>query len=392
MQVTIIRGRAIDPAVHKICRCLTRNGYSVRLLIWDRQQNLTNTDSFEYRVDKFNLKAPYDKLSAVLFLPFWWMYELYYLLKHHADVIHACDLDTLIPAILAKVLRRTKLCYTVYDFYADNLPTRIPAIIRKVVASVEKYGIGYTDALFLVDEARYIQVEGAEIHNLAYIYNTPPDVHNQSSPVTKSTGSKTENITIFYAGALHEDRGLKQLITAIDDLPDVELVLAGLGSIIDNLEQIPGVNKHKIRYLGWLPYEKVIQYTVGADVLFGFYNPAVLNNRYASPNKLFEAMMCGKPIIVNDNSSMANIVKKEDCGLVVPYGDVDAIKHAILTLKNDPALCRRLGENGRRAYETKYNWKIMEERLLEIYRRLDPVQRQAGATALSEPHTARHRL
>lgn len=260
MQVTIIRGRAIDPAVHKICRCLAQNGYSVRLLVWDRQQNLTDTDSLEYTVDKCNIKAPYDKLSAVLYLPFWWMYELYYLLSP-ADVIHACDFDTLIPAILAKILKKTRLCYTVYDFYTDNLPTRIPAIIRKVVASAEKHGIGYTDALFLVDEARYIQVEGAEIHNLAYIYKTPPDVHNPCSLVTKNTDSKTESITIFYAGALHEDRGLKQVITAIDEVPDVKLILAGVGSITKYLEQIPAEHKCRVRYLGWLPYEKVIRHT-----------------------------------------------------------------------------------------------------------------------------------
>jgi hypothetical protein len=61
-------------------------------------------------------------------------------------------------------------------------------------------------------------------------------------------------------------------------------------------------------------------------------------------------------------------------------------------LKNDPALCKRLGENGRKAYETKYSWKIMEERLLEVYEKLDPEQRRAGAIAHSSSNTARHRL
>lgn len=75
---------------------------------------------------------------------------------------------------------------------------------------------------------------------------------------------------------------------------------------------------------------------------------------------------------------MAEIVREENCGIVVPYGDADAIKHAILTLKNDPTLCKHLGENGRNAYETKYSWEIMEERLLEIYRRLDPEQRETS--------------
>jgi glycosyltransferase involved in cell wall biosynthesis len=147
-----------------------------------------------------------------------------------------------------------------------------------------------------------------------------------------------------------------------------------------------------VTFIGTIPYDEVIRRTLQSDLLFALYDPNVPNNRYASPNKLFEAMMCGKPILVSDGTAMAEIVREEECGLVVPYGDVDAIKHAILTLKNDPALCRRLGENGRRAYETKYNWKIMEERLLEIYRRLDPAQRQAGAIVSSEPHTTRHRL
>ena len=95
---------------------------------------------------------------------------------------------------------------------------------------------------------------------------------------------------------------------------------------------------------------------------------------------------------MNDGTSMVKIVRDQKCGLVVPYGDVEAIKHAILTLKNDPALCKRLGENGRKAYETKYNWRIMEERLLGVYKKWDPEQRQAGVNAHSPHRTARHRL
>ena len=126
MQVTIMRGRATDPAVHKICRSLAQDGYSVRLLVWDRQQNIANTDLLGYTIDTFDLKAPYDKTSAVLYLPFWWMYVLYYLLRYPADIIHACDFDTLIPAILVKTLKRNKLCYIIYDFYADKEGIRIP--------------------------------------------------------------------------------------------------------------------------------------------------------------------------------------------------------------------------------------------------------------------------
>ena len=67
--------------------------------------------------------------------------------------------------------------------------------------------------------------------------------------------------------------------------------------------------------------------------------------------------MCGKPIIMNSEVAASEIVLEEKCGIVVPYGDVDAIKEAINKLKNDPNLRKELGENGRKAYEKRYSWK-----------------------------------
>jgi len=72
-------------------------------------------------------------------------------------------------------------------------------------------------------------------------------------------------------------------------------------------------------------------------------------------------------MLSSEYTAMVDIVKKENYEIVVPYGDVDAIKHALLTLKNDPDMSKRLWENGRRAYETKYDWGIMEKRLVNEY-------------------------
>jgi glycosyltransferase involved in cell wall biosynthesis len=370
LQIIIIRGRAIDPAVHKICRSLVKSGYTVRLLIWDRQHTLNKLDTYSYTVDTFNLKAPYDKLSVIIYLPLWMMYVFFYLIKYHGDIIHACDMDTLIPSIITKRIKKTKLCYTIFDFYADNLPTRIPSIIRKVIGNFEKFGIKYTDALFLVDEARYEQIKSnTKIQNLTYLYNSPEEVSKKYSVSTKNMDSGTD-ITIFYAGALTEDRGLKFVIKAIEATSHVNLILAGIGDFSDQIEHMSTDLKRKIRYMGWLHYEEVIRYTLDTDILFAFYNPEIPNHRYASPNKLFEAMMCSKPIIVSDNNPMAIIVRTENCGLVISYGDVNSIRTAIITLKDDPQLRKRLGANGRKAYEQKYSWEIMEERLLNTYKKV----------------------
>lgn len=379
MKVTLVRARAIDPAVNKVAKTLSEHGYDVRLLVWDRQNTLSVKGDEGYTICKFGFKAPYDRLTVVFYFPIWWIYEFFFLLKDKCNIIHACDLDTLIPAILAKLIKRVPLCYTIYDFYANNLPDGryqlARKLVRRLVAWVERFGIGFTKILFLVDEARYEEIRGARINKLAYIYNSPPDYFNVKK--TKKLRNPAAEMIVFYGGIINRLRGLQLMAKAVQDLDGVRLILAGAVHDETFLENSVLTSK-KIQYLGWLPsYEDVIKNTSEADILFRLSDPKIPKTKYESPNKLFEAMMCGKPIIVSDGSSMADIVRKENCGLVVPYGDVDAIKEAILELRNNPELRQGLGQNGRRAYENCYSWRIMEHRLLDSYRHLsDKVSRK----------------
>jgi glycosyltransferase involved in cell wall biosynthesis len=262
--------------------------------------------------------------------------------------------------------------YTIFDFYADNIQEGhfLPVFkfLKKGVRSLEIWGINCADLLILVDESRLEEIHGATVKNLIYIYNTPED---QKRSVNDEKHESNEIFSIFYAGYLLNDRGITDIIMAISDLPDVELVLAGPvidKNIIDDIAAHPT----SVKYIGWIPtYEEILNRSLSADMLFRFSDTALpTKNKYASPNKLFEAMMCGKPILVSDNSSMGRIVRHNNCGLVVPYGDVGAMKEAIVKLINNPDLRAELGKNGRNAYEEKYSWTIMENRLVAAYEKL----------------------
>jgi len=366
MRVTIVRSRAIDPAANKLAKSLYKSGYDVRLLVWDRKGNLEGKDGEGYKICKFDLKAPYDKSTVLLYLPLWWLYEFFFLIKDNPDIIHACDLDTLIPAIFVKTIRKVNICYTIYDFYAEDISEQIPSIVKNCLVGLEKFLIRFTDVLFLVDKSRYEQVKGAKINTLAYIYNSPPDYFD----VKQKSNEKRNITTLFYAGLIHKSRGLEYMIRAIEDLDNIKLIIAGEGPDESLIEDISIDTKKKIQYIGQISYKNVIKKTLSADILFAFYDPQIPNNKYASPNKLFESMMCGKPIIVSDGSSMANIVRRENCGIVVPYSDIESIKETIVKLKDDPKLRNELGENGRRAYEREYSWKIMENRLINAYNKI----------------------
>lgn len=371
MKVTLIRGRAIDPAVNKLAESLADNGHIVNLLVWDRKNNLINKKNTNYEISTFSLNAPYDKYQALFFIPFWMIYQFIFLIRDHSDVIHPCDLDTLLPAVLVKTIGGKKLCYTIYDFYANNLPdgslAQFRMYLRACVAFLEKFLIRFTDALFLVDESRYEEISGAKVKDLYYIYNSPPDI---TTPFSDQMINITKNeLVIFYAGIISRSRGIHDMINAVDGLEGVKLILAGNVRDIDILSELD--KKYNISYLGWLPsYENVISYTIKSDILFRFSDPIIPKTKYESPNKLFESMMCQKPIIVSDNSSMADIVRKENCGLVVPYGDVEGIRSAIISLRDDKQLYDKLSRNGRKAYDDKYSWSIMEQRLVKAYRNL----------------------
>jgi glycosyltransferase involved in cell wall biosynthesis len=173
---------------------------------------------------------------------------------------------------------------------------------------------------------------------------------------------RTGEMTVLYAGQIVSDRGILELIDAVSAGSGIELVLIGYGRIESEVSEAMSRRRNGV-FLGWKSHEEILSQTRDCDVVYAMYNPDVPNNRFASPNKLFEAMACGKPILVNDNTRLAELVRTHNCGLVVPYGDVDSLRAALSNLRDNESLAKELGANGLKAYEKYYNWDIMEDRL-----------------------------
>ena len=152
-----------------------------------------------------------------------------------------------------------------------------------------------------------------------------------------SCENPTHEFTIFYAGILSKDRGIEAILSAAENVPGIRMIIAGYGKDVEYYKNL--FNKYQnVTYLGTINYQSVIEHTQKADLLFALYDPSITNNKFASPNKLFEAMMCGKPIMVSAESSMSEKVAREGCGVVVEYDNVDQIRSAIKRLRDDPAL------------------------------------------------------
>ncbi|MBT9139276.1 MAG: Alpha-maltose-1-phosphate synthase [Syntrophomonadaceae bacterium] len=373
-KIVIIRSHYPDVRAEKVAETLARNGYVVTLIVWDRGRSLSlgTNNNHSYGVKKFRLKVSPDSLKVAFYLPIWWLFVMLQLLIERWDVVHAADFDTFIPALFMAKIKRKPIIYDIFDFYADMIGFPIlPGLSRKITAKIDKALMKFADVIILPDEFRIEQIGINTNKKPVVIINNSPKEGILSGITRKKFSDK--GFTIFYGGGVAKERGIIDMCLAVKDLHDVQLPIMGPCSpsfeaeLQEVCKNIGNVRLH----LKWIPHEEIIAQTINADLLFALYDPAVPNNRYASPNKLFEAMMCGKNIVVSDNSSMTDIVRRENCGVIVPYGDVEAIRKAIVKLKSDPDLRQKLGANGRRAYEERYSWGIMEQRLLALYQQIN---------------------
>ena len=112
--------------------------------------------------------------------------------------------------------------------------------------------------------------------------------------------------------------------------------------------------------------KKVIDETLKSDVIVCMLNPKLKNNRVGAPNKLFEAMVCGRPVIATEGTYSGNLVEKLQMGLTIKY-DKESFRNAVIKLRDNPDLRKRLGKNALKAAIEKYNWTLQERELIKIY-------------------------
>ncbi|MFB3889923.1 MAG: glycosyltransferase family 4 protein [Candidatus Bathyarchaeia archaeon] len=361
--VLFIASYAECPRVWKMASVLAERHFKVTILEWDRKAELPAAENASGMcVRRMKLKAPYGS-RLILFLPVWWMYASLYLLTHRFEVVQPQNLDNLVVSWMVSHLRRAKISYDIADFYADTYVPGNVTPLRRFVAWLERNLIMSADAAIAVDEARLRQINLPSV-KFSVIYNSPPDIYSDFKGKRADKARSNLPFTIFYAGILEKDRGLDMMVEAIRELPNVRLVVAGFGHLEKEFSRLAG-RHNNVEFLGRVPYDRVLELTHASDCVIAIYDPTVRNNVFASPNKLFESMLCAKPIIVSDGTAMSEVVRRERCGFVVEYGNVKQLKELILRIKEDRWLLNWCGENGRRAYERDYAWSLMETRYME---------------------------
>jgi len=363
-RVVFLRSKSpagIEPRLAKEAATLARAGYEVYAVLWDRTRSFPAKETRDgVHIRRYHLPASEGDPGLALRLPRWWLQALRMCASLRPDVIHAVDFDTAWPARVASRLTGAKLVYDIFDFYSEMVTAELPPILRRYLAQAERRVIAAADLVILPELRRQAQFHGVRPKNLVEIMNVPEDRRLPAEPA--------RDFTVFYGGMIAKDRGLMDLMAACE-ATGAKLVVAGHGpdeeELLPHLESSPAC-----LYLGTVPYDEVLNRTAASHAVAALYDPTVPNNRFASPNKVFEAMMFARPVLVSDGTAIAELVRTIGCGKVVPYGDRAALRKGLEGLMLAPVECGAMGARGRAAFESRFNWKAMEARLLDAYRSL----------------------
>lgn len=170
---------------------------------------------------------------------------------------------------------------------------------------------------------------------------------------------------ICYAGGISEERGITAVISLLPEIKG-ELLLAGSvsASYLEELKKMDGWSK--VHFLGYLNKAEVEDMYAKSKLGVFFARPTP-NMLPSYPIKMFEYMEASIPVVCSNFPTWKNIVESAHCGICVPYDDDEQFVQAINRLLENEELREKMGENGRKAVETNYNWNSQKKKLLTAY-------------------------
>ena len=303
-------------------------------------------------------------------------------------IVHAHDLSTLAAGAVLADRYGAKLIYDAHEYEPENTP-RLPADERKVIELIEDRALSGAAGLITVSDniAKLYGRRHPDL-DLALVYNCPD--HRLTDRTVQQLRPRLGlgpdvPLMVFVGLPTLEERGLGVVLEAMTHLPDLHLAVIGPRWAKQDAELAGAVQgaglEARVHLMEPVAPTDVITAIGDADVSVCLFRETSLNQRFAMPNKLFESLLAGVPLLVSDLPDMAALVQRMQAGLAVDQADPEAIVEAIRTL-----LQRRADfvptDAARDALEQNCSWEGQEQTLLALYDRLlaDPAGSDSTAS------------
>ncbi len=345
--VSVINDLTTDQRVHRHCLCLADHNYQVQL-VGRSLRTSKLVDNREYSTLRF--KLPFE--TGPLFYASYNIRLFIHLLFTKADLLFSNDLDTLLPNYLVSRLKRIDLIYDSHELFSEVPEVQARPMVKAFWKWLERTLLPKVSYLMTVNGSiaeTYMKWYGVDMK----VHRNLPMKRVASITVSRSQLDlpTTKKIIVLQGAGINVDRGAEEAVQAMQYLNDHVLLIIGSGDVINKLKLMVAdlQLEEKVKILGRMPYTEMMEYTACADLGLSLDKDTNLNYRLSLPNKLFDYLQAGTPVLVSQLPELAKVVIENGVGELLKGHDPKELAHQIQTMLGNSEKMNEFRQNCKKA-------------------------------------------
>jgi glycosyltransferase involved in cell wall biosynthesis len=356
-----------DQRVLKMAQTVSHLGTDV-WIVGRRKGKCCDKDNVAFKTVRFRMLFK----RGFLFYKFFNIRLFFFLLFRKANLLVSNDLDTLFPNYLVSRLKRIPLVYDSHEYFTGVPEIQDRPIVKFVWTEIEKMIFPKLKNIMTVSDPIADRYEGEYGIRPLVVRNYSRNSDDIIPYGKEALGIDPDHFLLIYQGTgINRDRGGEELIEAIAATSNVSLLVVGSGDLLNTLKDkvmTTGIS-NRVHFIDSIPWEELMRYTKSADAGVSLDKNDNINYRYSLPNKLFDYISAGIPVIAGDLPEVTKIVTGYNCGLVIPEISPGKIKEAINRLSEEKKLIDDMRRNASKA-SSSLNWENEALKVSDFYRRV----------------------
>jgi glycosyltransferase involved in cell wall biosynthesis len=362
--VSVVNDLSTDRRVHRTCTTLTRLGFDV-LLVGRRRINSLTLDAREYKTERMQLLFE----KGFLFYAEFNLRLFFFLLFKKVDLLVANDLDTLLPNYLVKTIRRKKIVYDSHEYFTGVPELEGRKFVRNTWRSIERFIFPKLKDIITVNDS-IAGLYKEEYHKeLTVVRNINGAQENKIIKSKKELEIVEDKFIIMLQGSgINVDRGAEEAVMAMQYVNDAVLYIIGDGDVLDILREMVEelLLEKKVIFIPKQRMEMLFQYTVHADIGLTLDKGTNVNYRYSLPNKLFDYIHAGVPVLASPLIEVKKIIQQYDIGeLIENHNPLHIASKLNSMIVNKPRL--DVQKENCTIAKKLLNWENEEKKLIDVF-------------------------
>lgn len=360
--LSVTNDLVVDQRVHKVCNSLMNAGYDVTLIGILKNKSSKILDR-NYKTVRF----PVIFKKSFLFYAEFNIKLFAYILFKKVDIVVANDLDTLLASYLASIIRKKKLVFDAHEYFTELPELEGRRFVKKIWLRIEQFILPKIKYSYTVCESIANEYKKKYDIEMKVVMNIPLSQKESNSSLLLNDKIGTRKV-IIYQGALNIGRGIELVIKAMKYIENYVFLIVGDGDIRDELIELAIKEQvsEKVIFTGRISFNELPKYTRRADIGISLEENLGLNYYFALPNKLFDYINAGIPVIASDLPEIKKIVLENKIGIIVEDRTPENIAKIIESIFNDPIILE-IWKTNLLIINKKYKWEDQEPVLLSLF-------------------------